>query len=392
VGALKKRKNQTNRSKVRVKQITQILVHTSSHADELLSLILLRHFGEEMFPGVTTATVTEFSGGILKEGDLPENIIGLGTGKGMFDEHGKKDGNICAATLVADKLGISGNPGLMKILAQTLQEDRNGSNVKNEIPSIVKILHMAKFSLEDVLGWYETVFWAEYTHEEKQPGVATGPTTLESGYELIKAYATEEKANEWKALADLAIEKRQEMFVKAKKHFQHYGKRQTLNTEDFGPLQIGFVELNKEQGEEFGAVMNSAARFCKIELFVQKSSDGNIQVFTDTRLKIDLTGLTEGIRKAEAKKRGVVIKDTASLAMEGTHPELLMWHLLEGAHSMLFNGSLSATMIEPTVLTPGELLEIIKETFARKEKGFQVDPMAFQPSRATRQLEGAFAK
>ncbi len=372
-----------------MKKIEQIILHESPHSDELLSFILLRQFGEKMFPGVTTARVTPFSAGLLKEGDLPENIIALGTGKGMFDEHGKSN-YTCAAVLVAEKLGIDKNLSLVKILAQTLQEDRHGSSVKNEIPAIVKILHMAKFSLKEVLSWYETIFWAEFAKEENNPSIGElTPTTLESGYELVKAYAGEDKAGEWKALADLAIEKRQELFVKAKKHFQHHGKRQTLNTEDFGPLQIGFIELGND---DFAVVMNSAARFCKIEFFVQKNSEGNIQIFTDSKLKINLTNLARNIRVAEAKKRGVKIKSIQTIAMEGTHSEVPMWHLLEGACSMLFNGSLSATMIEPTALTPCELLEIIKETFIRKEKGFPVDPMAFKSSRATCELEGSFAK
>jgi hypothetical protein len=379
-------------------QITQILLHTSPHADELLSLILLRHFGEEMFPGVSTATVTEFSGGLLKEGDLPENIIALGTGKGMFDEHGK-DGNICAATLVADKLGISQNPSLVKILAQTLQEDRNGSSVKNEIPSIVKILHMTKLSLEEILAWYETIFWAEYFHEEGKCSIGLSPTTLESGYELVKAHAGQEKADVWKALADLAIEKRQEMFLEAEKQWLENGKRQTLETEN-GSLRIGFIESNL-------ILMQSAARFCrpktrwtKVDLFVQKSSEGNIQIFTDSKLKIDLTNLTRNIRVAEAKKRGIKIQSIETIAVEGTHPEISMWHLLEGSHTMLFNASLSATMVEPTALTPSELLSIIKETFGRKQNVFpiaqafkkpkQCDPKAFIPTSATKSLEGAF--
>jgi len=390
-----------------VKQITQILVHTSPHADELLGLIILQSWGEGKFPGVNTAKVTPFSGGLLKKGDLPENVVAIGTGYGLFDEHGKS-GNECAATLIAKELGVRDFKAIEKILKQTLQEDRNAAKVKNEIPSIVKILHMVGLPLQEVIDWYKVVYSAEYqfehrlamklSEEEWQNHIDSAePTTMETGYDIVAGIKGEEEANRWKQVAETAIAMRQEMFVKAKKHFQQNGKRQTLNTEDFGPLQIGFVELIKEenkvsQDEEFGAVMNSAARFCKIELFVQKGSEGNIQIFTDSKIKIDLTKLARNIRVAEAKKRGIKIQSIQTIAMEGTHPEVPMWHLLEGQHSMLFNGSLSATMIEPTVLTPGELLEIIKETFGRKEKGFHVDPMAFQPSRATRQLEGAFAK
>jgi hypothetical protein len=147
--------------------------------------------------------------------------------------------------------------------------------------------------------------------------------------------------------------------------------------------------------------MNSAARFCKIELFVQKGSEGNIQIFTDSRLKIDLTKLARNIRVAEVKKRSIQIKSIQTIAMEGTHPEIPMWHLLEGQHCMLFNGSLSATMVEPTALTNIEIRDIIMETFGRKQNVFpigeqafkkpvQCDPKAFVSTSATQSLETAF--
>jgi hypothetical protein len=373
---------------------TQILLHESPHADELLALILLRMRGEEMFPGVKTAEVTTFSGGLLKVEDLPENIIAIGTGGGTFDEHGK-GGNICAATLTAEMLGLGNDRSLTKILAQTLKEDRNGASRKNEIPSIVKILHIAKVPLNEIIAWYDTVFCAERFYETEASARQeyieneqswfdriqnAEPTTLESGFELVKDWLDEESAKSWKLTADLAIAKRQEMFLEAEKQWLRDGERHELNTPN-GTLNIGFMKSDSP-------VMNSVARFCrpntrwsKVDIFVQMNKDGNIQVFTDAKLNIDLTKLARNIRVAEAKKRGIKIKSIQSISMEGTHPEFPMWHLLEGSHSMLFNGSLSATMIEPTMLTPSELLEIIKETFRRKENRFQIPSSAFRPAK-----------
>lgn len=419
-----------------VTPIDTLLVHEGAHPDEHVGATLLSHFGEELYPGAKKAKISEFSGGILKPGDLPKNIKGVGIGGEEFDEHGKP-GNHCATTLVAQKLNLLTHQPLVHILLQTLIDDNHAScGWKNTIAFLVKTMNMMGVPFEKIHAWYQTVFWAEYRQQqrliekgefnqeyqdvlnyilskEERINLDTDPwgkrikaipqIGLETGYELVKADLGEAKADSWKALADSAIVERQIMFLNAEQEWLQNGKRQRLETNS-GTLDIGFMRSNSP-------VMNSVARFCrpntrwsKVDLFVQMNTAGNALVFTDAKLGIDLTELTRNIRLAEGKKRGTKVKDIQSISTEGTHPEFPMWHLLEGSHSMLFNGSLSATMIEPTVLTPSELLEIIKETFCRKENRFEipssafkpakpaeepVDPSVFTPRNERRSLEGA---
>jgi hypothetical protein len=429
----------TNKTKPKA-PIDVVLVHEGAHADENLGGTLFIAYGEELYPGASSAKVFEhsFGGGVMKPEDQPANVVLIGMGGGEFDEHGKP-GNHCAATLVAQKLGLLSNQALAKITLQTLIDDNHASlGQKNTIPFLIKAMNDAEIPFEETFKWYQVLFWAEYRHQQAlvekgkfnqeyqdvlnymlaQPErinlrtdpwakriIAIPQTTLESGYELIKADKGETAANDWKVLPDLAMAKRQEDFLAAEKEWLANGKRETLETDD-GDLRIGFIESDLTQ-------MHSAARFCrpdtrwaKVDLFVQKKSAGHIQIFTDVKLKINLTDLARNIRLAEAKKRGVTIKDVESLSMEETHPEIPQWHLPKGNPYMLLNSSLSAKCVEPTILTKNEVRQGIIETFRRKQNVFPIDqrafrpakpvnrpdPKAFVPNEATRSLEMAFTR
>ena len=366
--------------------IRRIIMHEKPHADELAALVILRWWGKLKFPGVEKAKISLFGGGrMLEARNLHEDTIAIGVGGGMFDEHGREDNqNQCTATLVAKALNLLFHRPLMKILAQTLREDRNGNSRKNEIPSVVKILHVVGTPFEQVLAWYEDIFWAEYRHEE---GLANSPeffnqhnqkwlqrfeelkeTTLETGYELIKEDLGKERADKWLTFAHKAIEKRQEMFLEAKAEWERNGKSFCWNTV-FGTIRIGYHKIvpsiptkGKVETVKDLPLLNAASRKAGVNLFVQQNSLGNVQIFTDKRRKIDLAEVARQIRLVEAKKRKTPIMSVRTLDMEGTHPEMPIWHLLEGNHSMLFNGSLTADGVEPTLLTLDEIVEIVKRT------------------------------
>ena len=378
--------------------ISRIILHEKPHADELAALVILRWWGKLKFPGVEKAKISLFGGGrMLEAKNLPKDTIAIGVGGGMFDEHGRENNQEqCTATLVAKALDLFYFRPLTKILAQTLREDRNGNTRKNEIPSIVKILHMVGTPFEQVLAWYEDVFWAEYRHEEN---LADSPeyfgqtnrkwlqrfqnleeTTLETGYELVKEDLGKESADRWIAFAHKAMAKRQEMFLEAKAEWKKNGKSFCWNTM-FGTIRIGYHQatsttINGKVVSGDSSLLSAAARNDGVSLFVQQNSLGNVQIFTDKRREIDLTEVARQIRLTEAKKRKMPIMSMRTLDMEGTHPEMPIWHLLEGNHSMLLNGSLTADGVEPTLLTLEEIVEIVKWTIGDRaatpqSRGFQ---------------------
>jgi hypothetical protein len=107
---------------------TKILIHKFVHLDEILAVILLRRYGEAKFPGVSRAEVLLVSDD-PKGDDVfydAEGVIPVGCGGGRFNEHRPSSGRIaqqCAATLVADYLGIRDKPGIKELLAEVLRCD-----------------------------------------------------------------------------------------------------------------------------------------------------------------------------------------------------------------------------------------------------------------------------
>ena len=88
--------------------------HFNRHFDELLAGWLIIKFGDIGF--------------IEKYAE--DEIITLGTGEGIFDEHPKVNElqrqNECSATLVAKALGIRERPELKRLLDFALNRDRHG--------------------------------------------------------------------------------------------------------------------------------------------------------------------------------------------------------------------------------------------------------------------------
>ncbi|MCR4314355.1 MAG: hypothetical protein NUV84_03860, partial [Candidatus Uhrbacteria bacterium] len=123
--------------------VTALPVHTIAifpkvQVDTLVSIYLLKTFGEEAFPGVKDAKIAFMSK--TPEGKTPEEteaegmlLVDLG---GMFDHHrtntesGKRQD--CAATLIASYLGIEKQKYLEKLLQWAKRDDLEGKGTLSE--------------------------------------------------------------------------------------------------------------------------------------------------------------------------------------------------------------------------------------------------------------------
>lgn len=96
--------------------INRIITHVNPDLDGMLSILLLRKFGESLFPGVSNAKVD-----FITASELPNNMtssqlekkgtLAVDIGGGRFDSHPTKNGGVgkldrSAADLVAEKLGL----------------------------------------------------------------------------------------------------------------------------------------------------------------------------------------------------------------------------------------------------------------------------------------------
>ena len=122
-----------------------ILTHESPDLDGILSVLLLRKFGEPFFPGIGQAKLAFHSAGELPDGATSSELEAAGVlavdiGGGRFDTHPvglevdleKQDRS--AADLVAEYLGVLKQPGWSGIIEYTRLHDSSGHNLYSREP------------------------------------------------------------------------------------------------------------------------------------------------------------------------------------------------------------------------------------------------------------------
>lgn len=120
--------------------IHTILTHESPDLDAMLSVLLLRKFGEPFFPGVAQAGVAFHSAGELPDGKTAaqlekEGILAVDIGGGRFDTHpaglhvDQKKQDRSAADLVAECLGVLDQPEWRGIIEYTRLHDSSAHNL-----------------------------------------------------------------------------------------------------------------------------------------------------------------------------------------------------------------------------------------------------------------------
>lgn len=96
--------------------INTIITHVNPDLDGMLSILLLRKYGESLFPGVSSARIDFIDATDLPYGMAPSQLekkgmLAVDIGGGRFDSHPVKNGvamkaDRAAADLVAEKLGL----------------------------------------------------------------------------------------------------------------------------------------------------------------------------------------------------------------------------------------------------------------------------------------------
>lgn len=128
-------------------EVTTVVTHHKPHVDEVVALWLLRRFGEDIFPGVQTATIEYINPGrALPDGRNAadweaEGKLLLGVGGGLFDEHPDagedRAVDASATTLVAEALGLMRNRDLRAILRYAQNNDAKGAHMMFDLAELV---------------------------------------------------------------------------------------------------------------------------------------------------------------------------------------------------------------------------------------------------------------
>ena len=157
--------------------INRILTHINPDLDGMLSILLLRKFGDFFFPGVSTAKVNFSSASELPDDMSPaqlekKGILAVDIGGGRFDSHPTKSGSVgkidrAAADLVAEKLGLLKDEIWQPLIEYTRMHDTTGHGLYSK-----EILHHV-FSLNSILEGLTLLYENDST------------TLLEMGIQII---------------------------------------------------------------------------------------------------------------------------------------------------------------------------------------------------------------
>ena len=299
--------------------INKILTHTNPHIDEICGIWLLRKFGGNHFRGIASAPLEFRSGGNTKfemtaEEYLEQGILLVGIGGGMFDEHPTVDAERkkekCAATLIAEYLGVNDNPELDKILDFVRRNDLNGNESMFDIGSICLKMYSI-MSTEKVILWATLALETIYREQDQFNRVAAE--------ELKKA--------------------------------RIYSFRSRGSA-----IKIAAIESDNEVVAKFAR----SARGGNIAIVIQKQNSGNVQIFLNRRFGwIPMQKIARFIRLAEARFGGKAITtDKEILEREGSVQGAEDWHFFKKGQ-MLLNGSSTHPDVPPTKIPFGEIAAII---------------------------------
>jgi len=119
--------------------IQKILTHESPDLDAMMSVLLLREFGEPFFPGAKTAEVIFSPAGMLPDGLSvrqleKKGILAVDIGGGRFDSHpsettGRAKADRSATDLVAEALGVLDHPDWAELIEFSRLQDTRGHSM-----------------------------------------------------------------------------------------------------------------------------------------------------------------------------------------------------------------------------------------------------------------------
>lgn len=277
----------------------------------------------------------------LPDGHMAEewarkNVYGVGVLGGEFDEHtpnGRMDG-ACAATLVAKKLGIAGDPALQKLLKYALRCDTTPSGGIGDIAGAVKLMTRDGNTMpfREVLRW-AFAYFATIVDEQQEKFTATPA--------MYHGNATETKiAGSYGHGAELTV---------------------ALIKNATSPQLVQYA---------FGR---------GIAFVVMQSPRGNVFFHWNPAFgKPDLEDLVVAVRVEELKTNGKSIpSERAELAKTGKVNGAECWFYSEFApeqRTKFLNGTLTAPDTPPTKIPIERIMEIVETVFNKQKwpPGFAV--------------------
>ncbi len=312
---------------------SKILLPSRPQVDTIVALFILKRFGEEKFPGISTATY-EF-GALMPEGSEEElnkeGIFLIDIGNGQFDHHNKSP-QTTAVNLISDYLGQKDNPALLRLKQFVERDDFYGKGIISTdqidrafgLPGLIGCLNKKYFTdPSKVVDIIHPLIEAYYEEEEKR---AIGmPKELAEKLENGKATAIE---------------------------FRQKGRKmKCIFIETDNPSMAGF--LRSKLGGEF-------------DVTAIKLSSGHTNVLTQQRRNVDLRSLAVLIRMQEAEAKGTPLSgDPEAFAIPGKIKEVSNWYYDIATNSLL-NGGPNPGSIQATAIPAFEFVKLLELGLSEK--------------------------
>lgn len=307
-------------------QVRTITLPTRAQPDTLCAVYILKTFGEQRFPGVSTAEIrinqilpeqTSFEIELTRE-----NLL-LDQGRGPFDHHGKN--GVCLTDLVIQELSLSQRKDLLKMSEFSRRDDLEGKGIISQ-----DRLDKA-FGLPGLLVNLNK----EYT--------TTPEKVFSIMLPIIEAHHKEEVRREYEMPNE--IQKKKEsgecIFFTATQKGQ----------------QLSCVLILSDNVSIPGYLKSTHGG--AHDVVIQVNSFGNTVILTRPKKSINLSALALVIRLEESVLRVREFEpDFAKLLAPGTIPEVPEWYYDTATNSLL-NGSSGNKNIEATKIPYTRLQEIV---------------------------------
>ncbi|MFA6429281.1 MAG: hypothetical protein WCV84_02165 [Patescibacteria group bacterium] len=311
--------------------IHTIALFPKIQADTSAAIYILRSFGEESFPGISSAEIvfwTAIPDGKTAEQVEREGVLTVDLG-GMFDHHlaNKTSGKRteCASTIIARALGVEDHPALKKLLTWAKRDDLEGKGTISADP-----LDRA-FGLSGIIMNLNR----EFRDDPRQ--------ALDIVMTILAVHVREEFRRQ--------IELPQEW-----EQLEQQGKAECF------ALQQGSAELNAAIVESDNSALAGFLRAAKkIDLVIQRRTTNHTNIITQQLRSIDLQPVIAALRVAEADKKGVQLSASKEELMgSGRLDPIDEWYYDDAANTIQ-NGGVQPQGVTPTRLSKDEVIAIVKD-------------------------------
>lgn len=367
-------------------KVTLFVSHLRMDADEHFIFAINSVFPDAVaktFPAIGAASF----GYISSDEHIADSNIGgphtifVGVGKGprvdIFDEHEEINGKECAATKMVSKLRLNKlqRRAIKRSLREVLFEEKNGTEMAQEIPGMVKQLHDTElYSEEQVRGW-SALAYAAQIREDFQ--LAEKDELLESygdkkGWQLcvgiavilIRRHFGDKKAEWFLGMAEAAMgftltlkeqAKAEIKRVRNGKHLQDGEQSVWVDHTRVGDVPLLAIVTNNRW------VQSEALNKGGFGIVIVKNPEtGNVNIAMDRRKHWCSCDVCARLRDKENELRGrSVLTDMERYSHDSVLacPE---WNRFQEA-PYATNGTLKHCNVEPTVLNLDQVVHEVKK-------------------------------